>query len=503
MTNNIKELTLIELLQKCREEYKNNSNDTFNQLTSSTEVFNKKGTESKGFRLKVNNVALGKMIGGFCNEYGVFRRHKNQETYNGTYDDVVQTYLITFWELINDNTFNPIHETEIYKTLRKTAHDKLKIEIERANIILPVEQTNGYDNSGKIIQKNLIDEQIYHQANKEKTENEEHEYKAKDSPYYIGIFRELRDIVFSTNVKNLLYSNAECKRKLIDILQRDEAFGLKSDDDGRLKTEEKIAELYEKVFGKATSKKEISTFLSETFDTLSNCAVGYKFAKRSDYIRVPKFKPNDWFNENKDKDEKPKKIYKRCINKVHNVLTNDTEERLKKLCGDNETPVEGSGKIFTALSKGIDEIAYILESDSYEVDKDKIREISLYLYDKPEYWNLWERGKNDIKLTYYNSQEGNIYTYRRSKIVKMAEPPEIYIIGNCVIIADENKKLHYLQRENRLFKVSRHEGVYYGYKIDKNLKKYLSKDENDTQVGNFFPLYMRTRDEVSKTNLAG
>lgn len=505
---NIADMTLVELLCQCRKEYENNSSDTFNRLTSNTEVFNKKGTKSKGIKLQVTNEALGKMIGGFCNQYGVMRRwdkgfdiNSAKEVYNGTYNDVVQNYLLSFWDLIINPKYIPEDDSELYKKLRKNAHTRMKSEIVKVSemCVSSEEYTNDYDDSSGSITANLIDQEVYRRFCDEMKEQEEHEYKANDSPYYIGIFRELRDIVCSVDVKELLYSNADSKRNLIDIIKMAEAFGKDYPDDGRLKTLEKIAELYKSVFDKTTSKKEISTFLSEMFDTLSNCAVGYKFAKRSNYVRDTKSKSKN------DDTEMPKMIYKRCIDKVHKVLSTDIEKRLKTLCESNmETPVKGSSKIYAALEKGINETARKLESKGYTVDKNIIREIALYLCDKPVFWNLWEHGKNDIKLTYYNHKEGNIYTYRRRKTVKMTEPPEIYFIGNCVIITDKNKKLHYLQRENRLFKVGRHEGSYYGYRINKNLKNNSREDENDTKEGNIFSLYMSDGDdEVVKTDLAG
>lgn len=506
----ITDMTLIELLFKCRQEYENNSSDTFNRLTANIEMFNKQGTKSKGVRLRVTNAALEKMINGFCNQYGVFRRwdkgfdiNSAKAVYNGTYNDVVQSYLLAFWDLIVDPQYIPKDEHELYKKLRETAYDHMKSGIEKISerCVSAEEYTSGYDDSGGNITTNLIDKEAYKQFCEEMKEKDEHEYKAKDSPYYIGIFRDLKDILYGIDVKKLLYSNADFKRNLIDIVKTAEAFGRDYPNDGKLKTQEKIAELFESVFGKKTSKKEISTFFSETFDTLSNCAVGYKFAKRSDYIHNTEFKSD---NDTEPKSKKKKRIYRRCIDKVHKVLSTDMEKRLKKLCESNtDKPVKGSSKIFAALTKGIDETACKLESKGYTVDKNAIRKISLYLYNKPEYWNLWEYGKSNIKLTYYNRKEGNTYTYLRSKTVEMTESPEIYTIGNCVIIADENKKLHYLQKENRLFKVSRHEGVYYGYLINKNLKNNSCEDENDTKPGNILPLYMSSGGEVLQNKPRG
>lgn len=255
--------------------------------------------------------------------------------------------------------------------------------------------------------------------------------------------KELQHILSSIpSIQNIFSSDAITQKKLVDLLTKSEAFTFKNN---RLclKKLSDISDLMN-VSGGNVSEERVTQSLNQIYNTLIKCAIGYVPCKRKEYIK-----------ENRN------------THRTHKMLSDQTEQTIYRYCKDNSNADKKYIKSLYLLLLQINAVIDNLKHQGFSPDIERIIDICLYDYE-PDYWHFTE-SKNKKFRIYHFGKKDVPYTYilKRSSTIELDSLPECYIIGNCVIYADKSEnELYYLQKENRIFSITKRENNYIGYKIN-------------------------------------
>lgn len=425
-------------------DYRAGNISTFDKIIYSKSIFNKKG-KFQYIQTKIDNTDLEGMIVSSFNDFQYNPRAKPKKKkgyFLGQINEVYSIYLNNLISLVNDKDFNPKDNAELCGKLKYNANkeicqtlvDKYKnISLNTSNVV--------YDKDGSEIADSPFEKQQYQEWLVSL-------YQA--STGYIGLFRELLKVQHSADINSLLPVNSDFQRKLIDIFKYDEDTFHEENDTLTLNSIKEISELFNRHFDKLPQEEQIIQAMNTIYERLMKCAVGYVYCSRKE------------FNKNNSNG-----CY--CLKNIYQMLSYHTEriiERANK--GDNHIAGTEYGNAYDMLIERINVSVKLLKDKGFEPDVGLITNIALFGYDKNTYWNFGETSNGDYKIDFYTENESTSGTYnlqRKEKIV-FNSLPSCYLIGNCVIYADnDTKKLTYLQKENRLFYVKKSNNKYYGYKI--------------------------------------
>lgn len=433
-------------------ELRSGNANALNELISWEDKYNKKG-RYRYTQTKIRNSDLEGMIVGSFNYFKYGRKDKKKKIkkkgeFIGQLNEVYSIYLNEFMALVNDRNFQPNDNAELCSKLKYNANKAIDRELVEDVKFDSLNSTSySTDNDCNDIIVSLGDKLSYR------------EWVSKlynDSGGYIGLFRELLRIERSTDINNLFPVNSDFQKRLIRIIKNDDNVFCEKDDSVSIKHMKDIAKIYNKHFNQLPTEEQIIEAMNTIYERLMRCAVGYVYCTRKEFSR---------------KNDYEKNILSMgccCLKNVRQMLSYPVEQIIAE-ANESESRVVGKeyGAAYDLLIKSIRITADLLREKGFKPDLEKMIDIALFNYKKNEFWNFSEKSEKGFKIEYYNEISSGLYSLRRSKKIEYNSLPCCYLLGNCVIYADdESKTLTYLQKENRLFYVKKDNNQYKGYKIN-------------------------------------
>lgn len=470
MTDKIKDLTLYEIFQKCREGTKLREL-LLNQLVFCEDHKGKNGDYSH-FIIHINNRDLLRMADKafYTSKYPTvqdiqdqiekkqgyvstgYRRYTDwDDFYIGDKNDMRLEFINEFISLIDDVSFEPQNQKELCERIKYDMMIKI-CGSRKGNIrsLLAKDTENfktvSYNEYGEKEECDQTDKVAYEQ------------WRLNLSGYgYVGIIKELIKVLLSTDIKNILTSDSVFQQKVIDILRNNE-------NDLIFAHHNMIIEELRTKFNAISTESQISRTLETLYERLMICAVGYVDCER-------------WRFGSENNLVCP-------IKNLNVMLTDETSDILAKSKNENSVCDNAYIRAYQILTEKINELVMMLRQQGLNVDKEKIADIALYQYGsddfvikKNEFWHFSQNSDGLFELRFYNHLRDNVYAPQRKRTKIYNELPMRYDLWNCVIICDnERKTIEYLQKENRLFYVGRKKNDYFGYRLKPaKYKKFLSE----------------------------
>lgn len=429
--------TLIELYT----EYTNGNKDVLNDIISLRPHYSKKKHKFLTNEIQTHcndiDMIVKKTFKDFKYRYPRYKynMYSNNKQFRGVLNDIYTEFFYAFISLADSNVKVNSQE-QLCSILKKKTTELVRMSLIHDDFTFDINQPNNQDDDNSC---SIIDEVTYKKWFKEK-------YSIHKGSFLYEI-KELHRIQNSIqDIGDVFPPDAKTQKKLIEILKYSEAFAYENNN-MKLKKMSDIAYLVrsDKQKEKLTDERLIQS-MNQIYSTLIKCVIGYVPCSRKEYHKT---------------------FYNVC--NIHKMLSDVTDKSIFNACRNNTTADKNYTKSYLMLTEQIGRTVQNLISQGFSPDPDIITDICLYDCD-PEYWNFTESSKDGYRLYFYGkSTEKDVYTLRRSRTTVFNTLPECYIIGNCVIYADKEKKaLYYLQKENRLFSVIKRSNKYIGHTISYN-----------------------------------
>ena len=421
-------------------EYRAGDITAFDDIISVEENYNRSGSFNY-YKTNIRNTDLKRRV---KYAYNWLKGNLVKSRFNSGLNEICSVFLCELIELVNDKEYIPKNNTELCKTLFRRAFKTINESLVNEEIVESLD--NQLDEDDYSV--NISDKETYQNWAKQ---------HYNDSSGYIGLFRELLKIQSCVDINNIFPVNSDFQRNLIDLFKNDESAFFEDDGVLTVKSMKEISQLYNHRYGQLPTEEQIIQAMNTIYKRLMKCAAGYVYCTRKQFKG----------NKNDYKKKKPPKIkgcY--CLKNVRQMLSYSVEQIIAE-ANEGESQVAGKeyGAAYDLLIESIRITADLLREKGFEPDLEKIIDIALFNYKKNEFWNFSEKSEKGFKIEYYNEISSGLYSLRRAKKIEYSSLPCCYLLGNCVIYADdESKTLTYLQKENRLFYVKKDNNQYKGYK---------------------------------------
>lgn len=368
---------------------------------------------------------------------GDYKKFTNSH-FIGDYDDMTMVFFREIQSIFDDNNFVPTDERMLYTEVKRRVTISVNTMLKNQNNSKDFFYINNIDEndngSGDLLDWLDIPEEYQVQYQPIFCD-----YEIPKNRQYTSFVSDLLEFLKSVDLKSLLSKNAIFQRNLVDVLFCPDIVNY--DDDGieHIARNREIAKLYYKQFGIEPSEEQIVIGLNSIYKLLMRYYFGYVPVSRCDFE-----KSDGHFN-------------------VHTVISQNAKKDL--------------------LLSAIERFQYDFEGLGYNVDAEKIKGIAFEnnasKNGKQRYWIL--KINNDIAIiSEYYHKYNNYYSLIRNNDITINGIPDIYHIGNCVVIADDmEKQLYYYNDVFRLRLVSREGNLYKGVNLNNLSLNDLNIDEKD------------------------
>lgn len=425
--------TIFEIYQQCR----NGNCAIMNEHISFKTIFNKSGkyqeTQMQTDCTDIDGI-VKKTYNDFLKRYPQYKYENNlpRTEFRCELNDIYSEFFNAFLDVVRSGDMIS-GQAQLCSLIKKNMTKQIRNKYLYSDFTLNGNERLDTDDDGEI---SLCDRVAYNQWFSN--------LHTQEKGSFLHDIKELHHIISSvSDISSLFPTDAITQTRLIKLLESSEAFYLKNDD-WKLKKISDISALISQ-FGGNLSEERITQSLNQIYNTLIKCAIGYVPCSRKDYANT--------------------------TSNTCNMLSEKTEQEIYKYYKCKSYTDPQNIKCLSLLTLQVNAVIEILIQHGFSPDKEKIIDICLFDYDEPDYWQFTESRNSKYRIYHYSEKEKPYsYNLKRSKTIEFDELPKCYIIGNCIIYADQShKELYYLQKENRLFFVAKRDNNYIGYKIKNDL----------------------------------
>lgn len=183
----------------------------------------------------------------------------HEQTYCGTENDLRSDSMIILIQIFNDKTFTPETSEEIYERFMFEMLRFLNKQIE----------TSVYAITDTRVNKNGKEFSMFELIPVKKEKNV--------SSGFTGIYKEIAEIIYNYDIKELLRRDAETQKKIIDVIRQHYKYYFDNEHGTyKLPTQEDMISYYKDMFSESILQSEYSRALDSIFTSICQCTTSLK-----------------------------------------------------------------------------------------------------------------------------------------------------------------------------------------------------------------------------------
>lgn len=254
---------LLEILK----EYRNGNKDAFNKLY--TDMVLSSGDTNCKDKIKIHDKGLDCTINKTYRDFiieGKTNKKKCIASFKGSKDDMKLIFIAELYSLFEDENFEPVNESAIFKALKYKVVSQLQAELKN----LPVTKSLHMYNTDTDEEFEIIPEQLIIRP-----------FEEEPKSGYSGVNKELLKVVKSVNIEDMCRKNAEVQINVANLIKK-----YYKQTDREFPTLEKMLYYYECEYGYEITKDIYSRALNNLFSLICKNSTVFKGLNinRRDYI---------------------------------------------------------------------------------------------------------------------------------------------------------------------------------------------------------------------------
>lgn len=472
----------IELIEIFRE-YRNGNKDIFNTLYTDGVI--KDYILYRRSDLKINDKGLDCCVKGWYEDYRLpYKSAKGEkytkfteQVYNGSREDMKLDMLLELYKLLEDTTFCPTSNADIYSKLKYNTIKTIGANIDTSCLS---ESDIAYNAKGE-------EYSVFEIKHLENYLN--FDYENNDG--YCQVVTEVKEVF--PNIKNILKKGADTQRKVIDLICK--YYDYTHYDDGAeayvLPPQNEMLRMFKEEYGTEISQPRYSAILSSIFDVMADCSISLKGKNierqkfiNGDYDRNKVINYNENYEDklvaiaNKMIDYKPvnvrgDKYYKFISRAVVTDMCCKCSEIISGIEHKSELNLADYGELVNAIGYVIkdncrEKFKYLCErvKSQYQnysfITEYPIIDIAMGKHSQQLNWYL-KGGKGNVQLVRYKYNKiGELIACRNTKddmlnTVDVTDSTIIRIGRMKMLVCDKSMKIYCLSVDDEFLSVKKNE----------------------------------------------